>query len=936
MKTSRVLALAAGWAALAAMPVLFHAQGWASHAAIIVAMDAGISALSLGAAILAALRYSSRKSNGFLLLAFALAAASALDTAHGVLGNAGHCRGVAAVAACGELLERAIVPRLSAGPGPSESRARPRARNGARACRPLSPRRVGALVAAACAAAYALAGMLPKPPQWSGFIHQPVDLIPAALNAFALRVCLRRRKPGAFENWLAGSLAVSSIDQVLLRASRAGLGPEANILAHALEQTAYALIVIGLLKEIHALFGRLEREVAERRRTAEALVESEERFRALFEEAPVAYHEIDRDGIVRRVNRAECELLGAGPEDLLGRPVWEMVTPEEREISREAVLAKLAGQRALAVFEREYVDSRGERLTAEVHENLILRRGEVVGIRSALLNVTEQKRAREALNRSNEKLGTALEAAREAAEMKSRFLANMSHEIRTPMNGVLGMTELLLSTSLDPEQRDYAEAVRQSAESLLTIINDILDFSKIEAGRLELENVPFRLSRIVDEVAALLALRARAKGLELTALVDGNLPAVRGDSGRLRQVLINLVGNAVKFTERGQVTAVARLESRASGKAVVRFEVRDTGIGIPADVRPRLFQTFVQGDASTTRRYGGTGLGLAISRQLVQMMGGEIGVESEPGRGSIFWFTVVLDEQEPGRQNVPGAVLQGMRVLVVDDNAINRAVLREYARGWGCRTEEVAGGREALDRLRAAAADPFRLVLLDIRMPEFDGFATAAAIKSDPAIAGAVIVCLSSAPLRGDVERLREIGVAACLHKPVRQPGLFDVLVDALDRGPTPGPAGAANAARQELPWRILVAEDNPVNQKLTLRILEKAGYRADLAENGREVMEKLAAGGYDLVLMDVQMPELDGLEATRLIRGSGPALRGIPIVATTANAMSGDREKCLAAGMDDYLTKPIQVRELHKVLGRWLKNAPLLADRDTERETVC
>ncbi len=524
-----------------------------------------------------------------------------------------------------------------------------------------------------------------------------------------------------------------------------------------------------------------------------------EQFRCLFQDAPIAYHEIDRQGIVRRVNRAECRLFGLEASEILGRRVWELATPEEREASREAVRRKLAGNMPLAPGQRDCVRHDGTTATVEVHENLIRDlRGNIIGIRTALLDITERRRAEheaqrqaEEIQRKNEELKAALAAAHEATQLKSRFLANMSHEVRTPLNGVLGMSQLLLSTALEPKQRECVEGLRHSAEDLLRLISDILDISELEAGKLRFECTPFDPVLLLQEVTTALAPRAQAKGLSLSCGTDSALPrVVRGDPGRLRQILMNLTGNALKFTERGEVVIRTELARQTPQTVTARFSVRDTGIGIAPEQQSRLFQSFVQGDGSSTRKYRGAGLGLAISRQLVEMMGGQIGVESQPGRGSLFWFTAVFQGQPAQHPEQMQAVKSGL-----------------------------------------PPADPNRRP-------------------------------------------------ASC---------------------------------------RVLLAEDNLVNQKIALRMLERAGYRADVVSDGKHALAALAGTHYDLVLMDVQMPEMDGFEATAEIRRLEGALRHTPIIAMTANALAGDRERCLTAGMDDYISKPVHVQELCEVVRRWV-----------------
>ena len=683
-------------------------------------------------------------------------------------------------------------------------------------------------------------------------------------------------------------------------------------------QTLTALFEDGKLSGFQAM----ARDVTEIRRAEEQRRQSERQYRALFEEAPVAFHEVDAQGNVQRVNQADSDLLGRTTDQIVGKPVWELVSPEEREISRTAVLAKLRGEQPLTSFLRDFQRPDGVVLRLELHENLIHdAAGNIIGLRSCLLDVTERQLALRRLEEYAEQLRIARDAAESAARAKSEFLATMSHEIRTPMNGVIGMTGLLADTSLDASQREMLQIIRSSGEALLGVINDILDFSKIEAGRLDLEQNSFELRNLLEDTIEIVASPAARKGLELQLLLDPGLPeTVRGDAGRLRQILLNLMGNAVKFTESGEVSCSAMVARNDGGAYQILFMVRDTGIGISPSVMPSLFSSFTQADSSTTRKYGGTGLGLAISKRLVELMGGTIGVDSEPGSGSTFWFRLTLPVGD-AQVTIWPATLSGITVLVVDDHPVNRVILEHQLQKAGATPVCVDSGEEALKLLRAGRR--FDLGVIDMQMPNMDGLMLATTIRQLEGVPRVLRLLLLTSMGDLTASAAQRDSVDAILSKPVRESVLIASLSDLLGRdrashkkaGVTsaPGKTDGAIAAR------VLLAEDHKTNQRVAQFMLQRLGCQVEIVNNGRQAVLACTERRFDLVLMDCQMPEMDGFTATAHIRML-PGCALLPIVALTANAMDGERERCIGAGMSDYLSKPVKLETLEEKIRKWVR----------------
>ncbi|MBK8419643.1 PAS domain S-box protein [Candidatus Villigracilis saccharophilus] len=685
-------------------------------------------------------------------------------------------------------------------------------------------------------------------------------------------------------------------------------------------------------------------DVTEQKRAEAAIRESEAKFKAIIASSPDGIGMSSMDGKMLLISDSLASMYGFSEDEkdaYLGKNIFQFIDRSSHEILKDNLIALQSGLKC-GVSEYLAVKKDGSRFPVDSNSTILRNSdGSPIGIVFVQRDITERKIAEAELLNTNQQLEESIIRANilaVQAEManvaKSEFLANMSHEIRTPMNGVIGMNGLLLETELNEEQRNYAEIVRSSSEALLTLINDILDFSKIEAGKLELETLDFDLQNMLDDFAATLAMRAHEKNLEFICIANPDVPVfLKGDPGRLRQILTNLVGNAIKFTAQGEVAVRVTCLEESDSEVELKFSIRDTGIGIPPEKIGLLFNKFSQLDASTTRKFGGTGLGLAISKQLAELMGGSVGVESIVGRGSDFWFTVRLKIQSESAVNrlneIPAlASLNGSRVLVVDDNATSREILNLRLASWGVRTSEVDNGPSALEALALAKeeGDPFLIAILDMQMPIMDGSTLGQMIKADKNLAGTHIVLLSSLGDRSDTQRFSNFGFAGYLHKPLRHAELFNVLSNVLISDvqaveTEPAVTHDIRSLSVKAGTRLLLAEDNAVNQLVALGILKKLGLKADVVANGAEALTALESIPYDLILMDVQMPEMDGLEATQRIRDIRSAVldHNIPIVAMTANAMQGDRERCLEAGMNDYVAKPVNPQALADVLTRWL-----------------
>ena len=668
------------------------------------------------------------------------------------------------------------------------------------------------------------------------------------------------------------------------------------------------------------------RDATERRRAEETLIRERTLLRTVIDNVPdqICVKDVHRRCVV--ANESMARLLGcSSPEFLLEKGNCD-IYPVAAAARYEAEETEVMGSgRALVNQEEELIDAAGgSRWLLSSKVPLRDAAGQITGIVGISRDVTERKRAEQDLK-------AAKEAAEAGSEAKSTFLATMSHEIRTPMNGILGMTELVLDTELTVDQRESLGLVKFSAESLLTVINDILDFSKIEAGKLDLESIPFDLRESLGEAMRALSFRAHQKGLELVYEVQPDLPeALLGDPGRIRQIIVNLVGNSIKFTERGEILVSVEREAENGQMVDLHFAIKDTGVGVPADKRQKIFEPFSQADGSMTRKYGGTGLGLTICTKLVGMMNGRIWVESELGKGSTFHFTASLGIQDkPSTESVPVQLeqLRDLHALIVDDNFTNRRVLHGMLTRWGMRPTAVESGRAALQALEIAKSTghPFPLIMLDGQMPEMDGFELAEQIQKDPGLVAVTIMMLTSAGHLGDAARCRELGICAYLVKPIRQTELLNAICQILHRASRAKdmPLITRHTLREDkLRARVLLAEDNALNQTLAVRLLEKRGYSVKVAGDGRAAVEAFEKDQFDVVLMDIQMPGMDGFEATAAIRAKERLTGGhVPIIAMTAHALKGDQQRCLSAGMDGYVSKPIRTSELFSAIESLLAN---------------
>jgi PAS domain S-box-containing protein len=769
-------------------------------------------------------------------------------------------------------------------------------------------------------------------PADESFGRTMVILLATLVTAGVLGVVLARRQVRPLLKLTEGAktIAAGNYDTRVVATTRDEIGVLAdtfNQMAQAMEkraseraqaEEALSRANNELERRVGERTAQLVAEIGERNGAEQAARESEAELKAYFDASPIGMVLVDRELRYLKANQRLADMTKVSVDGRLGKTVREIL-PSLADILEPLYRKVFISGKPIMNFELSDILD-GHRDYQISFFPLLGEDAKPKAVGAVSLDITEQKRAEAEANHA--KL-----AAEEANRAKSEFLANMSHEIRTPMNGVIGMSQLLLETDLTAEQRDFAQTIRSSGDALLVVINDVLDFSKMEAGKLTIEELDFNLHSMFEETLELLASRCQEKEIELAGLIESSVPTqLRGDAGRIRQVLINLVGNAIKFTEVGEVTVRVSCEMENERECELRFKVGDSGMGISPETQKRLFNAFTQADTSTTRKFGGTGLGLAISRQLVEKMGGEIGVESAIGEGSIFWFTVRLGKSPALQPTLESNHrLANMRALIVDDNAVSGQFIREQIVAWEMRNGIATTGAEALSQLRRAAreGDPYHLGIIDQQMPDMDALTLARTIKADPAIADTRLILLASFGKRVSLGELHASGFTNCCFKPVRQSSLFDCLANAMGEALAKLPR--ANS-KQQCPSlfipprrnaRVLIAEDNRVNQLVALGQLKQLGYTADTASNGRAALNALEHGQYEIILMDCQMPELDGYETTRSIRARKGSFQQPYIIAMTAHAMTGDSEKCLAAGMDDYVSKPVVLEMLAAALAR-------------------